>query len=253
MMTASDSDVTVIPRIAHDEAMRIAAVENRKFGDQLRSFDDADWAKPTDCTLWDVRALAAHVVGSAAGQASPREFVRQVRTGRPLVAEIGGVAWWDGMNELQVRERASLTTRELIDEWDTGSERALRARSRLPRVIARLPLLKPPPPVGRQPVSYLFDVGFTRDVWAHRIDLAVATGRAFDADEQHDGRILADIVAEWSGTHDDPFTLELDGPAGGTFRRGTDGETVRIDALEFVRVLAERVPGVGVLAHPLSL
>jgi uncharacterized protein (TIGR03083 family) len=253
MTTNTAIDVTTIPRITHDEAMRITAVENAKFGEQLRSFDAGDWAKPTDCALWDVRALAAHVVGSAAGQASPREFVRQVRTGRPLVAEIGGVNWWDGMNELQVRERASLTTDQLIDEWDTGSARALRARQRLPRVVARLPLLKLPAPVGRQPISYLFDMGFTRDVWAHRIDLAVATGRAFDADGNHDGRILADLVTEWAGTHDEPFTLELDGPAGGIFRHGTGGETVRLEAVEFVRILAERVPGEGVLAHPLPL
>ena len=253
MTTNTAIDATTIPRITHDEAMGITAVENAKFGDQLRSFDAGDWTKPTDCALWDVRALAAHVVGSAAGQASPREFIRQVRTGRPLVAEIGGVNWWDGMNELQVRERASLTTDQLIEEWDAGSARALRARKRLPRIVARLPLLKLPPPVGRQPISYLFDMGFTRDVWAHRIDLAVATGRAFDADENHDGRILADLVAEWAGTHDDPFTLELDGPAGGIFRHGTGGETVRLDAVEFVRILAERVPGEGVLAHPLPL
>src|SRR6476620_9448845 len=77
MTTNTAIDVTTIPRITHDEAMRITAVENAKFGDQLRSFDGGDWAKPTDCALWDVRALAAHVVGSAAGQASPREFVRQ--------------------------------------------------------------------------------------------------------------------------------------------------------------------------------
>ncbi len=64
-------DVTAIPRIGHAEAMRIAAAENAKFAALLRSFEPDDWAKPTDCALWDVRALAAHVVGSAASQASP--------------------------------------------------------------------------------------------------------------------------------------------------------------------------------------
>ena len=76
-------DVTTIPRIDHDEAMAIAAVENRKFAAQLRSFGPDDWRQPTDCALWDVRAVAAHVVGSAAAQASPREFFRQKRKGRP--------------------------------------------------------------------------------------------------------------------------------------------------------------------------
>ena len=73
-----------------------------------------------------------------------------------------------------------------------------------------------------KPLSYLFDVGMTRDVWMHRIDLARATAKTPDVDPSHDGRIVADIVAEW-GYHGEPFTLELGGPAGGQFlvvRRG---------------------------------
>jgi uncharacterized protein (TIGR03083 family) len=246
-------DVTTITRIGHDEAMRLAEVENRAFADQLRSFAPDDWAKPTDCVLWDVRALAAHVVGAAASQASPREFVRQVRSGRPLVAEIGARFWWDGMNELQVRERAGSSPEELIAEWDAVSQKALRARTKLPRLIASLPLLKLPAPVGRQPVSYLFDIGFTRDVWMHRIDLAQATGKPLSLDAEHDGRIVADIVAEWAATHHEPFTLVLEGRAGGDFRAGSDGEEVRMDAIEFCRILAERGHGTGILRHPLPL
>jgi uncharacterized protein (TIGR03083 family) len=253
MNQATIGDVTTIPRITHDEAMRIAAVENTKFGDLLRSFEPDDWTEPTDCVLWDVRALAAHVVGSAAGQASPREFVRQVRKGRPLVAEIGGTFWWDGMNELQMRERADMSTQELVAEWDAMSARALRSRTGLPRPIARLPLLKLPAPVGRQPLSYLFDVGFTRDVWMHRIDLARAAHKTLDVDPDHDGRIVADLVAEWAITHGEPFTLALGGPAGGQFRAGTGGEHVDMDAIEFCRILAERAHGTGILRHPLPL
>jgi uncharacterized protein (TIGR03083 family) len=245
-------DVGTVPRIAHDEAMQIAQVENDRFARQLRSFDQADWTKPTDCTRWDVRALAAHVIGSAAGQASPREFVRQVRKGKPLVAEAGEF-WWDGMNELQVRERWGRSTDELIGEWESNSRRALRARDRLPRLVAHLPLLKLPAPVGRQPVSYLFDTGFTRDVWMHRVDLAQATGKPFEVDHAHDGRIVADIVAEWAGTHGEPFTLDLGGPAGGAYCSGSGGEHVQLDALEFCRILAERVHGDGIMSHPLPL
>jgi uncharacterized protein (TIGR03083 family) len=253
MNQATVRDVTTVPRIAHDEAMRIAAVENTKFAGLLRSLEPDDWTKPTDCALWDVRALAAHVVGSAAGQASPREFVRQVRKGRPLVAEIGGKFWWDGMNELQVRERADLSTEELVAEWGASSARALRARTGLPRLVARLPLLNLPAPVGRQPLSYLFDVGFTRDVWMHRIDLAQAAAKSLDVDPDHDGRIVADLVAEWAGTHGEPFTLTLGGPAGGQFRAGTGGENVDMDAIEFCRILAERGHGTGILRHTLPL
>jgi uncharacterized protein (TIGR03083 family) len=246
-------DVTTILRIKHREAMQIAAVENRRFAAALDALQPGDWAKPTDCARWDVRALAAHVVGSAAGQASPREFVRQVRAGRPVVAEIGARYWWDGMNEIQVREREARTVDELRAEWDASSERALRARTKLPRPIAKLPLLKLPAPVGRKPVAYLFDMGFTRDLWMHRIDLTHAAGTTFEADAAHDGRIIADLVAEWAQTHGEPFTLELSGPAGGRYVSGADGESVALDAIEFCRILAERVPGEGVLRHPLPL
>lgn len=253
MMTSAAIDVISIKRIAHDEAMAIAAVENQKFLEQLRSLDDDDWTTPTSCELWDVRAMAAHVVGSAAGQISPREFIRQVRAGKPVVKEIGAQYWWDGMNEIQVRERANLSTDELIAEWERNAERARSARSKMPRLIARLPLLNLPAPVGRQPVAYLFDIGFTRDVWAHRLDITVATGRPMDLDAGHDGRIVADIVAEWAQTHGETFVLELTGPAGGTFTAGTGGELVSIDTLEFIRILTGRTAGNGLLRHTLPL
>jgi uncharacterized protein (TIGR03083 family) len=193
------------------------------------------------------------VVGSAAGQASPLEFARQVRKGKPIVTEIGAQFWWDGMNELHVRERAALPVDDLLAEWDRNSARALKARRRLPRPVAALPLLNLPAPVGRQPVRYLFDMGFTRDTWMHRVDLCVAAGTSFDADAGHDRRIVEDMVAEWAATHREPFTLELGGAAGGTYRTGDGGEVVRIEATEFARVLSGRVPGTGVLRHPLPL
>ncbi len=157
------------------------------------------------------------------------------------------------MNELQVRERASLSTEQLVDEWDTDSASALRSRSKLPRPVARLRLLNLPEPVGRQPLSYLFDIGFTRDVWTHRIDIAHAIGTTPDHTAGHDGRIVADIVAEWATTHQEPFTLVLDGPAGGTYTRGTAAEEVHTDVVDFIRTLAERTTANGVLSHTLPL
>jgi len=253
MTNSTVSDVSTITRIGHKEAMAIAAVENAKFGAMLRSLDDLDWSLPTDCELWDVRALAAHVVGAAAAQASPREFFRQKRLGKPIVAEIGGQYWWDGMNQLQVRDREQLTHPELLAEWEVISVKAVKARVGLPRPIAALPLLALPEPVGRQPLRYLFDVGFTRDVWAHRIDIAQATGKDLDLDPDHDGRLLADLIAEWAGTHGQPFVLHLSGPAGGTFESGNGGEHVEMDAIEFVRIIAERADGPGILRHKLPL
>jgi hypothetical protein len=74
-----------------------------------------------------------------------------------------------------------------------------------------------------------------------------------DLKPDHDGRLIADIVAEWTQLHGQPFDLVLDGPAGGTFRHGRDGEHVEIDAIDFIRTLAGRRPGRGVLSNPLPL
>jgi hypothetical protein len=59
-------------------------------------------------------------------------------------------------------------------------------------------------------------------------------------------------VADWATRHQQPFTLELTGPAGGTFTAGTGGEHLRIDAVEFCRTLSGRVPGTGLLATPVA-
>jgi hypothetical protein len=90
-------------------------------------------------------------------------------------------------------------------------------------------------------------------VWCHRIDICAATGRPIDLKPDHDGRLVADIVAEWAEIHDLSFDLVLDGPAGETFRNGHDGEHVEIDAIDFIRTLASRRPGSGVLSNPLPL
>ena len=246
-------DIRAIDRITHGEAMAITEVENQRFADHIRRLTTEDWTRPTDCPLWDVKGVVAHIVGSAAGQASPAEFARQVLRGRPLRREIGSPYWWDGMNEVQVRERADHNADQLITEWDVNSERALRARTRLPRPISSLPLLGLPQPVGRQPLRYLFDIGFTRDVWAHRIDIAVATDTSFEQDAPHDGRLIADLVAEWAATHGEPFILHLTGPAGATYISGTGGEQVSLDAIQFARTVSGRLTGTGVLRHPLPL
>ncbi len=72
---------------------------------------------------------------------------------------------------------------------------------------------------------------------------------------EHDGRVIADIVAEWATLHTDPFTLHLTGPAGGTYRRGSGGEVVETDAVELCRTLSGRGPRPtdSVLRHALPL
>jgi hypothetical protein len=103
-------------------------------------------------------------------------------------------------------------------------------------------------------LGYLVDVILTRDTWMHRIDVCRAVGAEPELDAAHDGRIVADIVAEWTRRHGEPVRLTLDGPAGGCFAGGeTAGaiaaEPIELDAVEFCRVVSGRERGTGLLGH----
>jgi uncharacterized protein (TIGR03083 family) len=245
-----------IPAIGHAEAMRLTVTENARLHAQIRALTDDQWEAATDCSRWTVRDIVVHLIASAQAQANPVEFVRQVVAGRPLTAQIGGTHWVDGLNEAQLRARTDWTGPMLPELWMRHSAAAVEARRRMPAPVRALPLL----PIGTglgvhvgwQPIGYLFDMGFTRDVWMHRIDIARAAGVAPELTAEHDGRIIADIVAEWSRRHGQPYTLVLTGPAGGAFHTGA-GEPQTVDAAEFARILSGRSDGPGILRHKLPL
>jgi uncharacterized protein (TIGR03083 family) len=256
--TVGPVDVSGIARIGHAEAMRLTATENERLLDHIGQLVGEQWTAATDCVGWTVRDIVTHLIASAQAQANPIEFVRQVWNGRRLTAEIGGHHWVDGLNEAQLRARRDWSPDELPERWRRASAAALTARRRMPGPVRALPIL----PIGSalgtdlgwQPLGYLFDIGFTRDVWMHRVDIARATGVDLRVTAEHDGRIVADIVAEWATTHDDPFTLHLTGPAGGRYTgHGGAAAVVTLDAVEFVRVLCGRGDGDGVLRHKLPL
>lgn len=239
-------------RITRPEARHLAEEEFVRFADTATSLSPDEWAMSTDCTGWDVRKMALHVLGSGDAQASVREFMHQLRRGVPLNKEIDSHHWVDGLNELQIRERDHLSNDELAAQLAAVGPKAVKGRWRTPPPMRYLPLPFGPP-VGWVPLKYLLDVGFTRDVWAHRIDIHKAIDRPMHLTADHDGRLVADIVAEWADIHGEPFELVLDGPAGGKFTQGADGERVEIDALDFIRTLSGRLPGTGVLSRPLPL
>jgi uncharacterized protein (TIGR03083 family) len=239
-------------RIQRPEAKVIAEEEFRRFAALTASLTDDEWRLPTDCTAWDVRRLVLHVLGSGDAQASFPQFLHQLVRGVPLNRQIDSHHWVDGMNELQIRERAHLSNEEVVAQLAAVGPKAVAGRWRTPAPMRHLPIPFGPP-VGWVGLWYLLDVGFTRDVWAHRIDVCAATGRDLGPTADHDGRLVADIVGEWAAIHGQPFELVLEGPAGGKFSQGTGGERVEVDAIEFVQILSGRRPGTGVLANPLPL
>jgi uncharacterized protein (TIGR03083 family) len=263
MMTTA-TDARSIARIGHDEAMQITEVEFARMLSAARALGPDDWSCPTVNTGWDVRDVMLHLLGAAEANASFRENAHQMRHGKRLFKQIGGHHWVDGVNEIQIRERATLTNAEILDRYEAAGPRAVKARRRIPAPVRALPLVEFPEPLGRKTLGYLMDMVYTRDVWMHRVDIARATGQPLELTAEHDGRIVADIVAEWATLHDHTFDLQLEGPAGGAYRAGVPavgagggaaGEQLTIDAVELICVLSGRGPtdASPLLGYPLPM
>lgn len=248
----STTSTPAVTRIDRQEARTLASAEFEKFAALTASLMPREWTADTDCVGWDVRRMVLHVLGSAEAQASPLVFLHQLRRGLPLNKKINAHHWVDGLNELQIRERSELSNAQVAAQLAAVGEGAVKGRFGTPLPMRYIPVPFGDP-IGWKPVNYLLEVGFTRDTWAHRIDIHAAIGRRMELDPSHDGRLVADIVGEWAELHGEPFDLHLTGTAGGTFSQGTDGEHVELDALDFIRTLAGRLPGEGVMRHQLPL
>ncbi len=234
--------------IERPETAQLARTETSRMVALLRDLRTADWARPTDCTEWDVRALAGHVLGMTETFTSLPVMVRtMIGAGR---AHQPGTTFIDTMTARQVHANAPLSTGELISRIGAAGPAQARWRGRR-RLIRALPM----PNELRDGTTetwkfaFILDVVLTRDTWMHRVDVATATGRRLELTGDHDVRIVADVVAEWARRHSRPFRLHLTGPAGGTFSQGEGGEELTLDAVAFCRTLAGRLPGEGLLAQ----
>jgi uncharacterized protein (TIGR03083 family) len=246
-MTMTSTSIDDVAALGRDEAAVLAAAENERFVALVRSLDVGDWSKPTDCPEWDVRAMASHVLGAMDANASVPQFVHQLRAGKKAAGDRPDI---DGMTEVQVRERAHLDPAALIERLADMAPKAARARRRVPGPLRRIPMkVEVAKVMETWRLGYLLDTIFTRDTWMHRVDICRATGRDLVLTSEHDGRLVADVVAEWARRHRQPFTLTLDGTAGGTFVKGIGGEEITIDAVEFCRTLSGRATGVGLLTQ----
>jgi uncharacterized protein (TIGR03083 family) len=248
--TADRKAVARRPALDRDSAMRLAAEEYDLVVAQLRTLQPDDWTSPTDCPAWDIRQLAAHMLGMAEMAASLREQIRQMRKAK----RAGGV-FIDELTGLQVAEREEMTPAQIIDRFAEVGPRAARSRRRTPGFI-RSRTLPDDQPVGGKPDSpsekwtlgFLVDVILTRDPWMHRSDIAAATGRPQTLTTDHDGVLVDDVVHEWAARHGQPVELTLTGPAGGNWSFGTGGPLLEHDAVQFCRLLSGRGESEGLLA-----
>lgn len=243
MTTATD--VRAIAPIARPETEALAAAETARMVDALRALDPGDWARPTDCPAWDVRAMSGHVLGMTEDFTGLRRVASRFRAG---ARRAGGGPVIDGVTALQVEANAHLGPDELVARLAAAGPAQARWRASR-RLLRALPDREQMPDgtVETWWMGYVFDVILTRDTWMHRVDLARATGRPHELTAEHDGRIVADVVAEWARRHGRPFALHLTGPAGGRFVSGSGGDELTADAVDFCRTLSGRATGTGLL------
>lgn len=253
MSTDTTTSSTTAPRRPLGDrrtAMRLAADEYLRFADAISDLSPEDWTRRTACPDWDVREVACHTVGMSEMAAGLREQMRQMRIAKKDSARIGGQVV-DSLTALQVRERADWTPQQTVAGMRSVAERAARGRRRTPGFVRGRAMPDSQLVDGveeRWTIGYLVDTILTRDPWMHRTDIAVATGRELTLTADHDGLIVADVVAEWAGRHGLPYRLTLTGPAGGSWSSGSGGQEIEMDAIEFCRVLSGRGSGEGLLA-----
>ncbi len=180
-----------IPKLTHAEAGVLSRTEYERVLAVLESLDGDDWTRPTYCTEWDVHDMVAHLSGSVTGSASFAEFKKQYLT-NPYLRQVDKLE--DGINRLQVEERADKAGAELVAEFRHNGPIAISKRQGLPWLVRKIPL--PMGTLGFSPLEYLMDTIFPRDEWMHRYDICAATGKRMVVTADHDGRLVALIVRE---------------------------------------------------------
>ncbi len=189
--TVEIANAQTIPAQTHKEAGHLAAVELDRLLATVNAISDDTLENPTDCSLWNVHQMVAHLVGACAGHTSLAEFKRQYIS-NPLKQEFESPI--DAVNNLQVADRADRTIKEVIEELRFEGPKAIRVRQRIPWLIRNIWL--PLGPLGLAPIGYLTDTIYTRDWWMHRADLCRATGQNMYLTPEHDGRIVALVLRD---------------------------------------------------------
>src|SRR5262249_658484 len=121
------------PALPRPLALRLAATESTRCTEAFRSLRLGQWAARTDCPAWNVRQMAAHMLGMAEMAASIRESLRQQRK-----ATRAGGTFIDALNQLQVDERRDWTPERITERY----------AARAPRAVAAPPGRRGPGPGG---------------------------------------------------------------------------------------------------------
>jgi uncharacterized protein (TIGR03083 family) len=234
-----------IPPLTRAQTEKVAHRELETFVALLERLAGSEWEQPTACDLWSVRDVVAHQGGHVqAGRGMLGMFAQlNPMLARPYRKRRMNAL--DAMNQAQVDMRREWPVERLIAEVREGTTEAIEARRRLSPAakIVRVPA----PDYGLIRIDYLLHVVFPRDMWIHRLDVADATGRPFELDEEHDGTLLSHVVRDMERNvrkrlPGRSVRLTVEGPGGGTWRLGQGDEVpVEIGVLDFMRLSSGRL------------
>ncbi|WP_214110607.1 maleylpyruvate isomerase family mycothiol-dependent enzyme [Acrocarpospora catenulata] len=238
-MSESVLEAVRLPRTGREQSAEVGEAEGRAAVALLEKLGDGDWRRPTDCPEWDVRDMVAHLVAQCEDNIHLGTLIRRELVGR--VRHRGKIAL-DGHMAAQLDDHVGEAGPVLVERFAQLWPRAVRARRGRPGALRSMRIPPGVPGVPMISLGYLLDVIYNRDLWMHRVDLARAAGLPVTIGE-HDRLIVEQVVRDlalaWSGA---PVTLELTGPAGGSWLVGA-GEpvaVVRADTVAYMRALAGR-------------
>lgn len=221
----------------HKTSMQLAARENELFAALLRDLDETEWDLQTDCELWSVRDIVAHLIGWAECVSSPKEAAHQVGSMVRRRSEFDNIV--HAQNQVQVEDRRPLSPAQLVETYEETSARMLRVRNVVGVVGKAIPMYNSLVG-GLASVGFVADTIFTRDTFMHRIDISRAAGRELTMGLFQE-TLVADIVRDWAGRIDVPVRVELEGSGGGLFAHEGARVTVRASAPDFCRFMAGRL------------
>lgn len=222
---------------SHAEWLELGRQVDAGLSATLQSLTDEDWSTPTECHPWTVKDMVAHLIGWDEATVSPVELARQAAAGWRARKDHGN-SWLDATNQYQVDTKASASPEEVLTRFERLLPRYHKIRSRFGLMTGIFPM-KEPFSGTWVPLRFMFDTIFVRDHFMHHLDICKAIGRDVPVGDA-ERRVAHDAFREWGKKTNASVTLELSGPAGGTFVRGAGETIIKGDALDLCRVLAGR-------------
>lgn len=265
-------EAAAIPPAGPDEAAGFARVELDRFLTLLDSLEPSDWERPTYCTRWNVRQIVSHLAGATSvfadrdrvlERSAPWLEGKAAEPGQSMasyLADLSGMPLerrrsyrdagfnpLDTLTQWQVDERAGASPTELIAELRASGPKAIANRPQLPDTLRSLQL-----PIGtgvRVPLMVFVDVILPRDMWMHRMEIALATGHEIVRTADHEGRLTALVMRDLARRltpvlQDTSAVYRLTGPDGGAFRYGPDAAPqaqITVDTVDFHLIASGRL------------